>query len=76
MNPKRLFALLVWKYRRYMHVLMIVYYIMVRILVCQHQKLEVFMVCKALRYKIRLVFELEGEPPKKEYMLKSCGTSL
>jgi hypothetical protein len=30
MKPKRLFALLVWKYKRYMHVLMIVYSTVVR----------------------------------------------
>jgi hypothetical protein len=42
MKPMRLFALLVWKCKRYKHILMIVLYHSE-----ENKKLEVYSVCKA-----------------------------
>jgi hypothetical protein len=44
----------------------------------EKKKLEVYLVCKASRYKIRCddPYDVGGGPLGKEYLLKSFGTSL
>lgn len=44
----------------------------------ENKKLQVFLVCKESRYKVRHdhPFDVEGEPLEKEYLLKSYDTFL